>query len=233
MPSIALRARATCSSRDSEATSGPSLPPRISSMVDANEPSTATLASVRNASTSSVQSCIVLPPRVASRVVSGTLDARQPATPAHGSGLARPELPFRALELGLYVGDVVRLLSERLGVPLAAWGCEEVPSVHVDGAGMHPSRIVDRVDRVVSQEEHVTLVQLLPARRHDRVAVTPVERVVLSTAVDADRGPHPMLVREQRDQRGPHDVEHGQVRRVVKRIEPRTPSADRVCKVPV
>src|ERR1700733_11057944 len=52
--------------------------------------------------------------------------------------------------------------------------------------------------------------------------VTSVKGVVLASAVDADRGPHAMVVRVERHEGGPNYIEHGQIRGPVQNVEPNT-----------
>jgi hypothetical protein len=51
--------------------------------------------------------------------------------------------------------QIVRLLDQCLWRPLAPRRPNEVTAVHMDGAGVRLQRVVDRVDDVIAQEEHV------------------------------------------------------------------------------
>ena len=70
------------------------------------------------------------------------------------------------------------------------------------------------VHRVVAEHRDVASDEFLAARLDEpvgAVADAPVERVVLLAGVDADRGPHPVIVREDPHARRPDDVQHREV----------------------
>ena len=71
------------------------------------------------------------------------------------------------------------------------------------------------MDGVVAEQADVALAQILAARIDEPRAVAPVEGIVLAAGVDADRGPHAMVVRPQVHARRPHDLDDGELGRNV------------------
>src|ERR1039458_9907652 len=76
------------------------------------------------------------------------------------------------------------------------------------------------MDGVIAEEQYLPGAQLLAAGDDDLTVLAPVVRVVLLPAVDAYRGPHPVVMREQGDVWRPYGVQHGQRRRAVPDVEP-------------
>ena len=121
--------------------------------------------------------------------------------------------------------EVVRLLDLLARAPLAARLAHEVAAVHVDRAGEAVERVVHGVDGVVAEHDDLTGIERAVVGLDDAraiVGVAPEELVLLAPGVDRDRGPHPVVVGEQRHPRRPHDVDDREVGRVVE--EPRPPS---------
>src|ERR1043166_1359044 len=67
------------------------------------------------------------------------------------------------------------------------------------------------MDRGGAQEDSVASLELLNARLNDAFGFAPVEVVVLSPAIQADHGPHAVIVRVDGHARRPDDVEDCQL----------------------
>src|SRR5690606_34114275 len=64
--------------------------------------------------------------------------------------------------------DVVWSFDQWTRTPLAPFGTDEVATVDVNGRRVPRARVVDAVDRVVAEQEHVARVQLAPATLDQR-----------------------------------------------------------------
>ena len=143
------------------------------------------------------------------------------STPARGSQSRGSESPFGSVELAPDKLEIVWLLRQCRRIPLTSWGSHEISPVDVDGARIRrPGRVVDRMDDVVTQQNHSAIGKLLTSRRDDGVAVSAVKGVVFTAAVNADSGPHTVIVREEGHQRGPDDVEDCEILRPVEDVQP-------------
>ena len=89
----------------------------------------------------------------------------------------------------------------------------------MDGAGEARDRVCDGVNDVASERLGVLLAQRLRAGGfHPASCIlrqSAPEDVVLAAGVQADDGPHAVVVRQDRHVRRPDDVEDGQLGRVV------------------
>ena len=121
--------------------------------------------------------------------------------------------------------------SSRARSPLAARLVHEVAAVHVDRAGEPVRRVGDRMDHVVPSTSTSPAPMSLPPEstsRPRRVGIPPEERVFFAAAVDADRGPHPVVVRVEAHLRSPNDVDDREVGPAVQELEPAVGRAQRV-----
>ncbi len=137
------------------------------------------------------------------------------ATPCHGlEGLEGP-------------GHVEALFAERLGIPLAPIDAEEVAPVDVDRSRQAGDGVGDRVDDIGAEHHGVLHGERARPRGFDAAALlgreTPPEDVVLPAGVDPDHRPHPMVVRHECHVRAPDDIEDGQVRGAMDRLDSRPP----------
>ena len=83
------------------------------------------------------------------------------------------------------------------------------------------------------EQEHVANGKRLSAHCDEARTLTSVERVVFLATVDSDGRPHPVIVRKQRDQRRPHDVEYGEIGPVMQDVHTSRRGGERVDESPV
>src|SRR4029450_8922622 len=108
------------------------------------------------------------------------------------------------------------------GSPLAAVFVDEVAAVDVDGAGQGRAGVGGAVDGVVAQQEHLGPGHRAATRLVEGAAAgtgAPVEGVVPLPRVDADGGPHQVVVGVEDHVGRPHDGEHGEVGRLAQPAE--------------
>ena len=104
--------------------------------------------------------------------------------------------------------DVVRLFEKCVRVPLAAGLVDEVAAIDVDRTGENGARVIDRMNGVCAQTEHVADVEEATACLLQSLLAAAVDRVRLGAAVDADGRPHPVIVGEDAHLRRPDHVQH-------------------------
>src|SRR2546428_3377546 len=118
---------------------------------------------------------------------------------------------------------VIWLFDEPLRVPLLTRYTEEVATVDVNGAGQTPDRVCHGMNDVVAQGEGVTFAQRFRTRSFDSAtSLTPQpapQDVVLAARVDRDDGPHLVIVGHDGHPWPPDDVEDGDIRRAVERLD--------------
>jgi len=110
--------------------------------------------------------------------------------------------------------DVAGLFAKGFGVPFAAAGGEEIAAVDVNGAGEARDRICDGVDDVVAEGLGVFFAEGAGAGGFEfacgGAGNAAPEYVVFAAGVDADDGPHLMVVGEERHVGAPNYVEDGE-----------------------
>ena len=109
---------------------------------------------------------------------------------------------------------VTGLFAEGFGVPFAAPGGEKIAAVHMDGTGETGNRIGDGVNDVVAERLGVLFAKGAGAggfefTRWGTGDAAP-EDVVFPASVNADDGPHLVIVGEERHVRAPDDIEDGE-----------------------
>src|SRR5712692_3632858 len=130
--------------------------------------------------------------------------------------------PIRFLKESKGLLDVVGLFDEALGVPLAARDSEEVAPIHVNRAGQAPDRIDHRVNDVTPERHRVAVAQGLCACGLDPatgiIGHAAPEDVVLTAGIDADNGPHLVVMRHDSHPWPPDDVEDRELGRAVEHL---------------
>ena len=112
--------------------------------------------------------------------------------------------------------DVIGLFQKAFGIPLTVCCREEVAAIHVNRAGQPTDGIDDGVDDVGAERHRLPLTERFGSSGLDPTSrITcwpPPEDVVLAARVDADDGPHPMVMRQLAHLRSPDEVENGEFR---------------------
>src|SRR4051794_25448030 len=98
------------------------------------------------------------------------------------------------LESADRVRHVVRVLLKRLGVPFTARGGKKISAINVDRGRNLIERIRDSMDNRRAERSRVLCMQVLCSVLFQAMLGTAVKRILLETSIDADDGPHAMIV---------------------------------------
>jgi len=118
------------------------------------------------------------------------------------------------LELAQNTIDITRLLDQGFRIPFAAARGEKIAAVDVNGAGETGNRICDGMNDVLSERLGVFFAEGAGSGGFEFAGggtgnATP-EDVVFAAGVNADDGPHLVIVGEERHVGAPDDVEDGE-----------------------
>src|SRR3989442_7698726 len=103
--------------------------------------------------------------------------------------------PFvRSLESSYGVLHVIGALFEGLGIPFAARRGKKISAINVDRRGNLIERIRNSMNNRCAQRSGILRVQLLGPVLLQAVLGAAVKRILLTTSIDADDGPHAMIV---------------------------------------
>src|SRR4029079_18269582 len=104
------------------------------------------------------------------------------------------------------------MLIKRHRVPFATFGGEEITAIDMDGSGQAVDRVDHRMNDVGAKRYGILFAKRSCARRFDsswRLGDAPPEYVVLATRIDADDGPHLVIVGHHHHAGCPHHVYDG------------------------
>ena len=117
---------------------------------------------------------------------------------------------------------IARLFDERLGIPLAPPGREEITAINMQRPRQSRQRIGHRMNDVLAQRHDVLFRQRLCSRCFDAflaVRQASPENVVFATRVDPDDRPHAVIVRQEVHPRRPDDIQDREVVCAVQRLD--------------